>query len=59
MINLIIAVVVDAMGELQNSEREDIKDNIQTSEDHTLKEIESLKEEIRELKQIILEQAKR
>lgn len=59
MINLIIAVVVDAMGELQNSDRQDIKDEIHTSEDHTLKEIQSLKNEVRELKQIILEQAKK
>jgi voltage-gated sodium channel len=56
MINLIIAVVVDAMGELQNSETENIKENIQTSEDHTLQEIQSLKSEIRELKNIILQQ---
>lgn len=59
MINLIIAVVVDAMGELQNSDREKIKDEIQISEDHTLKEIKDLKSEINELKNLIKEQSKK
>jgi voltage-gated sodium channel len=59
MINLIIAVVVDAMGELQKDEEDSILDEIHSSEDHTIKEIESLKEEIKELKQLILEQNKK
>lgn len=57
MINLIIAVVVDAMGELQNSDRQEIKDEIQTSEDHTVKEILSLKAEIMELKELLKEKS--
>lgn len=56
MINLIIAVVVDAMGELQKKEDDTILDEIHTSENHTLKEIENLKNEIKELKTILLEQ---
>ena len=56
MINLIIAVVVDAMGEIQHNDSDKVCDQITTSEDHTVKEIESLKVEIRELKQIILDQ---
>ena len=57
MINLIIAVVVDAMGEIQNSG--EVLEEIQSSEDHTLKEIHSLKAEISELKQLIKEQGKK
>jgi len=54
MINLIIAVVVDAMGELKDSEGEHILDRIHTSEDHTRAELASLRVEIRELKELIL-----
>jgi voltage-gated sodium channel len=55
MINLIIAVVVDAMSELKAEEETHIVDEIHTSEDHTKKEIQELKEQIEELKQIIIE----
>lgn len=56
MINLIIAVVVDAMGELQNNDREKIKDEIHTSKDNTLEQIQELKSEIQELKTLIKKQ---
>ena len=58
MINLIIAVVVDAMGELNNEESHIIEE-IQESEDHTKVEVEKLRLEILELKNLILEQNKR
>jgi voltage-gated sodium channel len=58
MINLIIAVVVDAMGELKKEEEEHIVDEIHNSEDHTKQQISELREEIQELKQIILESKK-
>jgi voltage-gated sodium channel len=58
MINLIIAVVVDAMGELKKEEEEHIVDEIHNSEDHTKQQIDQLRAEIQELKQIILESKK-
>jgi voltage-gated sodium channel len=59
MINLIIAVVVDAMGEIQNEEKGKIVDEIHTSEDHTKAELDYLKSEIHELKQLIIAQGKK
>jgi len=53
MINLIIAVVVDAMGELQQNEEDSILNNIDKSTENTTKEIESLRAEIQELKELI------
>lgn len=59
MINLIIAVVVDAMGEIQKNEEDHIVEEIHNSEDQTKEQIKELKNEISELKQIILEQNKK
>lgn len=59
MINLIIAVVVDAMGELQKDDSSDIKNEMHSIEDNTIKEIQELKEEIKQLKELIMEQNKK
>jgi voltage-gated sodium channel len=56
MINLIIAIVVDAMNEIKDQEQETIVGEIHTSEDHTKAEVEKLRVEIAELKEILLEQ---
>lgn len=58
MINLIIAVVVDAMNEIKdaNETESHIIEEIHTSEDHTKLEVQNLRIEIQELKQILLEQ---
>jgi len=48
MINLIVAVVVDAMAEIN-------KDEIQTHEDHTALQLKELQLEIRELKELVRE----
>lgn len=56
MINLIIAIVVDAMNEIKDSESETLITEIQHSEDHTKVEIKKLRTEIQELKTILLEQ---
>ncbi|MEA3552895.1 MAG: ion transporter [Campylobacterota bacterium] len=58
MINLIIAVVVDAMGELNNDEESHIIDEIHESEDHTKVEVQKLRTEIQELKELIIQQNK-
>lgn len=58
MINLIIAVVVDAMGELNKGHDDNVLDEIHTSEDHTKQQIEVLQNEIQEIKKILLEQNK-
>ena len=59
MINLIIAVVVDAMAELNGEEESQIIDEIHVSEDHTKVEVEKLRLEIIELKELIIAQNKR
>jgi len=56
MINLIIAIVVDAMNEIKDEEQNTIIDEIHTSEDHTKIEVEKLRSEIKELKELIIEQ---
>lgn len=56
MINLIIAVVVDAMAELNAEEENTITKEIQTNEEHTKIELAKLQVEIQELKKILLEQ---
>jgi voltage-gated sodium channel len=56
MINLIIAIVVDAMNEIKDTESETLVGEIHTSEDHTKIELEKLRVEIQELKTILLEQ---
>ena len=48
MINLIVAVVVDAMAEIN-------KDDIHTHEDHTALQLKELQLEIRELKELVRE----
>ena len=53
MINLIIAVVVDAMNEIKDEDGEHIVGEIHTSEDHTKMELEKLRLEIQELKDLI------
>lgn len=58
MINLIIAIVVDAMNEIKDNEQTHIIDEIHTSEDHTKVELEKLRNEIQELKEILLEKNK-
>lgn len=58
VINLIIAIVVDAMTELKNEEEETIVKNINNSNQIRSDEINELKEEIKQLKQLILEQNK-
>ena len=59
MINLVIAVVVDAMGELNGDGESQIIDEIHVSEDHTKIEVEKLRLEITELKELIIAQNKR
>ncbi len=54
MINLIIAVVVDAMAELQGEDEEHIIDEIHNTDDHMKLEISNLRDDISELKEIIL-----
>ncbi len=54
MINLIIAVVVDAMAELNSEEESNIKDTIIKKDNCTKTEIENLRIEIKELKELIL-----
>jgi voltage-gated sodium channel len=58
MINLIIAVVVDAMGELNGDEESHIIEEIHESEDHTKVEVQKLRIEIQELKELIISQNK-
>jgi voltage-gated sodium channel len=59
MINLIIAVVVDAMNDLKGDEEEHIIEEVHNSEEHTKEQIAKLHGEIIELKQLILEQNKK
>ncbi len=50
IVNLIIAIVVDAMNEMNTEEEEHITQEIQSSDEHIGKELQSLKIEIQELK---------
>jgi len=59
MINLIIAVVVDAMAEINKEEEIAVVNEIHNNEDNFKEEISSLKEDIKELKLLIIEQNKR
>jgi len=52
MINLIIAVVVDAMNDLK--EEDHLIDEVHNSEEHTKEQIEKLHDEIKELKSLII-----
>lgn len=58
MINLIIAIVVDAMNEIKEEEQATIMNKIDCSDDQTKSEVEKLRDEIKELKEIILSQNK-
>ena len=53
MINLVVAIIVDAMAILKEEEKDMIKD-VQDSEDELKTEVISLKNEIKELKELIL-----
>ncbi len=57
MINLVVAIIVDAMAILKEEEKE-IMEEVQFSENELKKEISSLKDDIEELKKIILEHHK-
>ena len=54
MINLIIAIVVDAMNEIKDLDNAELIEEIHISEDTTHQEIRYLRKEIEELKEIIL-----
>jgi len=58
MINLIIAIVVDAMNEIKDLDNSELINEIHTKDDTTQDEIKKLREEIHELKTIILSQKK-
>lgn len=58
MINLIIAIVVDAMNEIKDLDNSALIDEIHTNDDNTQDEIKKLREEISELKSIILSNQK-
>lgn len=54
MVNLIVAIVVDAMNEMNTKESTHLVDEIHQSEGATKAELSSLREEIRELKALLL-----
>ena len=58
MINLIIAIVVDAMNEIKDLDKTELINEIHTSDDTTQVELLKLQNEIQELKEIILSQKK-
>jgi voltage-gated sodium channel len=58
MVNLIIAIVVDAMTELTTETEEELVDELHSNENNTQNEIGKLREEIKELKELILLQNK-
>jgi len=58
MINLIIAIVVDAMNEIKDLDNSELINEIHTNDDNTQDEIKKLRDEIAELKSIILSQKK-
>lgn len=58
MINLVIAIIVDAMAILKEEEEKEIVEEVQLSENELKKEISSLKNDIKELKELILEHHK-
>ena len=53
MINLIVAIVVDAMAEINKSEETMIIEQVHSSEVHTNDELIALKQEIKELKEYL------
>lgn len=54
IVNLIIAIVVDAMNEMNANEEEHIIEEVHSSEDATKLEIEMLRNDIKELKALIV-----
>lgn len=54
IVNLIIAIVVDAMNEMNASEEENIVEELHNCEDTTKAEMLKLREDIKELKELIL-----
>lgn len=58
MINLIIAIVVDAMNEIKDLDNSALIEEIHINDDNTQDEIKKLRDEIGELKALILEQRK-
>ena len=58
MVNLIVAVVVDAMAEINKSEEINIIDEIHVNEDNTKNELSQLREDIKELKTLLLVSSK-
>jgi voltage-gated sodium channel len=55
MINLIIAVVVDAMAEINKDEASSVVDELHTHEDSTTLQLRELHLEIKELKKLVRE----
>jgi len=53
MVNLIVAIVVDAMAEINKDETNSVVDEIHTHEDHTNEQLKELRLEIRELKEML------
>lgn len=58
MVNLIVAVVVDAMAEINRSEEENIVQEVHISDEVTRDELSKLREEIGELKILLLASSK-
>jgi voltage-gated sodium channel len=59
MINLVVAIIVDAMAILNQKEEQNILDEVQSNEIHINEEIKSLREEVRELKVLLENNFKR
>ncbi|MCK4974505.1 MAG: ion transporter, partial [Sulfurimonas sp.] len=58
MVNLIVAVVVDAMAEINKSEETNIIDEVHKNEYNTKDELSKLSEDIKELKILLLASTK-
>ncbi len=54
IVNLIIAIVVDAMNEMNANEEEQIIEELHSNEDASRLEIEKLRDDIKELKALIV-----
>ncbi len=53
IVNLIIAIVVDAMNEMKEAEEEKIIKELQTSDDSTKQELQLIRHELKEMKELI------
>jgi voltage-gated sodium channel len=58
MVNLIVAVVVDAMSEINKSNDEHVLDEVHTLDGDIKQEMQALKEQIKELRDLLILQAK-